>query len=114
MKKSIIIIISILVVGLVIFLWYKYFNSDQSKLDTSNNTAPTTNTANDAFPLQYGSAGSKVAMLQRYLNKYSSFFNYPILTIDGVFGKQTESNLETHLQIKSVDETLYNHLIQML
>lgn len=99
MNKRVKIAIIVLVVILVALFAYNYYKKRKAAKEaeelanTNNNTSPvntatTTVTKNDNFPLQRGSYGNNVRYLQQAINRLNPNAN---LSVDGDFGPSTYS-----------------------
>jgi hypothetical protein len=66
----------------------------------------TGSTQGDSFPLRKGSRGERVKVLQRALSKTS-----PSILIDGIFGSQTASALQSGGFPISVDESTFKSIV---
>lgn len=111
-KKIIILVIAVLIIALIIWYFFKKPKQIITPTSTPASTdplAPKTISGNDNFPLQIGSRGDKVKQLQTAINKKTSAG----LTVDGVFGELTKSNLQGRLgyQYYPVTEEKFNFLI---
>jgi hypothetical protein len=65
--------------------------------------------ANDSFPLKRGKRGKRVEQLQMYLvRKYGASF--PQWGVDGIWGDETEGNVQKFLKRDNVSQDFFNKL----
>ncbi len=104
---AIIITASVLFVALVAFILWRMY---KRKNTTANNTEE------GSFPLQEGSLGNNVKLLQEYLNRRMAAMELPDemklvpLKVDGIFGTKTKNACYLVLGVESVTEDQFKSL----
>lgn len=89
--------------GQIVGSWYNWIVGTGEK--------PTGTVYSDAynsavFPLKYGSRGEEVKNLQRWLNDHV-IIPYALLTIDGIWGNNTDAAVRRTLNVTEVTEAWY-------
>lgn len=103
---AIIITASVLFVALVAFILWRMYKRKST----------TANTEDGSFPLQEGSLGNNVKLLQEYLNRRMAAMELPDemklvpLKVDGIFGTKTKNACYLVLGVESVTEDQFKSL----
>lgn len=103
---AIIITASVLFVALVAFILWRMYKKRTASEDDDDNS----------FPLQEGSLGKNVKLLQEYLNdKIDSMpfvdgVKLAPLNVDGIFGSKTKAACVYVLGVESITEDQFNSL----
>lgn len=108
-KKTVIIIVCcVLAVALIAFLVWKMIH--QNNEETSSDAE-----ASDDFPLQEGSRGDKVRLLQEYLNTQlmkmqDGEVRPSLLDVDGIFGAKTATACKAVFGTDSISKSQFNEI----
>lgn len=103
---AIIITASVLFVALVAFILWRMYKRKST----------TANTEDGSFPLQEGSLGNNVKLLQEYLNRRMAAMELPDemklvpLKVDGIFGTKTKNACYLVFGVESVTEDQFKSL----
>jgi hypothetical protein len=108
-RKMILIGLSVLGTGVAGFLGWNYWkkknnNQEEEQINTADS-------ANDSFPLRFGSKGKRVTQLQNALVKKFGKSILPKYGVDGMFGKEVESALVRAKLPTTINETLFTQLV---
>lgn len=108
-KTAIIIVCCILAVALIAFLIWKMLH--QNNEETSSSDA----VDGDEFPLQEGSQGEKVEVLQEYLNTQlmkmqNGEVKPSLLDVDGIFGAKTATACKAVFGTESISQSQFNEI----
>lgn len=107
-KTTLIIIACVLAVALIAWLIWKMLHENDV-------TSGTETTAADEFPLQEGSKGDKVRILQQYLNTQLQLMQtgevrYTLLTVDGIFGPNTATACKIVFGTETISKSQFNEI----
>lgn len=108
-KTAIIIVCCILAVALIAFLIWKMLHQNNEETSSSDTVD------GDDFPLQEGSRGDKVRLLQEYLNTQlmkmqDGEVRPSLLDVDGIFGAKTATACKAVFGTESISKSQFNEI----
>ena len=108
-KTAIIIVCCILAVALIAFLIWQMLHQNNEETSSSDTVD------GDDFPLQEGSQGEKVEVLQEYLNTQlmkmqNGEVKPSLLDVDGIFGAKTATACKAVFGTESISKSQFNEI----
>lgn len=121
MKKNnkILLLVCIIVVVITAATLYYFEKKRKEELSEgeikSSSGTTTQTTTSSVFPLKKGSKGEEVKNLQRKINEYLTYYwfmlqvkpTYQTLSVDGIWGTKTESNVQYVFKKNQISEQEY-------